>query len=259
MHQSERSEKILEHLESKPYISVTQLSEMLDASEATIRRDLKRLEQSSQVKRLHGGAVREPQRQERQHLSGTPFERNLQVNIEKKRRIAKKAAELCDEGESIIIDGGSTTYFMCPHLRTLDLQILTNSLHIAEDLLTNGRARILLPGGELFREQNIILNPFQNDWIQNHSASTMFMSAQAITAVGLTQADSLIVRAELQLMERAEKLIVLMDSAKFNRAASLVLCPLERIDVVVTDAGVTDDNIEMLEQAGVKVVIADSK
>jgi DeoR family transcriptional regulator, ulaG and ulaABCDEF operon transcriptional repressor len=254
MRQSERRREILNRLTQEPFASVQDLQNLVGASEATIRRDLRRLAQDGALKRVHGGVER-PETQA-SHLFGTPLSRNKQMNIPQKRAIARAAAQLIEQGETLVIDGGSTTSLLCPYLADLDLQVLTNSLPIIEQLLLSPRTRLLVPGGEVFREQSIILSPYEDDGTAECFASKMLMGAQALSPMGLMQADSILIRAERRLMARAEKLIVLADSSKFERKTGLVLCPLSEIDIVVTDAGVSAKDCAMLERAGVQVVVA---
>lgn len=254
MRQSERRREILNRLAQEPFASVQELQALVGASEATIRRDLRRLAEDGALKRVHGGVERHETQSV--HLAGTPLARSKQVNVPQKRAIARAAAQLIEPGETIVIDGGSTTSMLCPFVADLDLQVLTNSLPIVEQLLLSQRTRLLVPGGEVFREQNIILSPYEEDGTAECFASKMLMGAQALSPMGLLQADSILIRAERRLMARADKLIVLADSSKFERRAGLVLCPLSEIDIVVTDSGVSTKHRAMLEKAGVEVIVA---
>src|SRR4029077_1106978 len=148
---------------------------------------------------------------------------------ERKRAIARQAVALCRDGESIIINGGSTTFHMVEFLRASRLQILTNSFSIAEALVRQSDNRIILPGGEVYRDQNIILSPFDEDSIQHYTASKMFMSAMSIGPLGLVEGDPLIARAEAKLLSRAADLIVVADSSKFEPRGSMAVAPLTRI------------------------------
>ena len=111
----------------------------------------------------------------------------------------------------------------------------------------------MLPGGEVYREQGIVVSPFDDDAIQNLHATTMFMSAAAITALGVVEIDPLIARAEAKLLARTERLIVLADSSKFEPRGSLVVCPLSRVTTLITDDGISAPALLMLEQAGLDV------
>jgi len=127
-----------------------ELDKRLTASCATVRRDLDRLETAGRIVRVHGGAkmpdaaMRRPQ--------GFPFNENIQKNTAAKNAIGKAAARLCVPGESIIIDGGSTTLQMCPHLDGLHLEVVTNALRIVSALLSQSTTRVYMPAGALYRE-----------------------------------------------------------------------------------------------------------
>jgi DeoR family transcriptional regulator, ulaG and ulaABCDEF operon transcriptional repressor len=139
------------------------------------------------------------------------------------------------------------------------MQIFTNSFPIAEHLLQHSKNQITLPGGTLYREQNIILSPFENDVTKNFCASRMFMGAHSVGRMGLMESDPLVIQSEQKLMLQADELIVLADSSKFKRRSSLLICSLERIDVLITDDRIDDAPVNMLETAGVKVIIASAK
>jgi len=191
-------------------------------------------------------------------LSGRSFSGNETMNIEAKQAIAAAAVELCDDGEPIIINGGTTTFQMVHPLASRRMQIFTNSFPIAEHLLKNSGNTIMLSGGIIYREQNIVLSPFDNDVTGNFYAKRMFMGAQGIGPLGLMEQDPLLIQAEQKLIGQADELIVLVDSSKFANRSSLVLCPLTRIDTIVTDEGIDDRSAAMLEAADVTLIVAQS-
>ena len=256
MHASQRDSEILRLLQSQGFVSFRQLSERLDASSATIRRDLERLEGEGRIARVRGGA-RLAGEAAVERLVGAPFELNRHRHAAAKAAIGRAAAALCRPGEALIIDGGTTTFQMCGHLAGLELQVLTNSLHIVGELLPQAGTRVSVPGGAIFREQNIILSPFDDDGLARYHASKLFIGAAAVGPRGLMQADVVLIQAEQKLMDKADKLVVLVDSSKFRTSASFVVCGLADIDMVVTDAGVTAEEIAMLEGCGIEVVVAD--
>jgi DeoR family ulaG and ulaABCDEF operon transcriptional repressor len=122
--------------------------------------------------------------------------------------------------------------------------------------MKRGQARVILPGGEIFREQGLILSPFEDDTIERFVATKFFIGARAITQHGLMQTDPLLIRAEQKLLRQAEATIVLTDSSKFRSRGSLVLCALERIHTIITDDGIETATHKMLTDAGIKVIIA---
>ncbi|HEY2708120.1 MAG TPA: DeoR/GlpR family DNA-binding transcription regulator [Caulobacteraceae bacterium] len=255
MHASQRDTEILRLLTSQGFVSFRQLCASLDASSATIRRDLERLEGEGRISRVRGGA-RPTGEAAAERLVGAPFELNRSRNAAAKTAIGRAAAALCRPGEALIIDGGTTTFQMCSHLAGLELQVLTNSLHIVGELLPQAGTRVSVPGGAIFREQNIILSPFEDDGLARYHASKLFMGAAAVGQRGLMQADVVLIQAEQKLMNKADQLIVLVDSSKFRTSASFVVCGLDAIDTVVTDAGVTEEELAMLRGQGIEVIVA---
>jgi DeoR family ulaG and ulaABCDEF operon transcriptional repressor len=183
MHATERERLILATLAPNGFVTYRDLEARLGASPATIRRDLAKLESDGRIVRVHGGArlaeAEGEQRQAGQNLAGTPFELAITRNLPAKQAIGRAAAALCQVGQAVMIDGGTTTLQMCPYLAGLDLQVLTNSLHIVDALLPQPGTRILVPSGTVFREQNIILAPAGEDSMPRFHAPRLFMGAAA--------------------------------------------------------------------------------
>ncbi len=261
MHAAEREKMILDSLGESGFVSFRDLESRVVASPATIRRDLDRLEEAGVITRVRGGAKRvgaasgaatAPE----EGLSGVPFHENIGRNRGAKEAIGRAAAQLCVPGEGVMIDGGSTTLQMCPHLDGLALQVLTNSLHIVSALLPQPTTRILVPSGQVFREQNIVLSAAGDDGMPRFHAPKLFMGAASMGPAGLMQADVILVAAERRLIERADEIIVLVDSSKFSGPSGNVVCSLDEIDVVVTDSAIDPRHVAMMESAGIRVVIA---
>jgi DeoR family ulaG and ulaABCDEF operon transcriptional repressor len=265
MHAAEREKAILEYLGLRGFVSLQDLEKRLGASPATIRRDLDRLVEDGLITRVRGGAQLSnggekgpaPRAAQPGHLLGVPFQENIHRRRSQKEAIGRTAATLCTAGESIMIDGGSTTLQMCSHLARLKLQVLTNSLHIVSALLGQPGTRLLVPAGQVFPEQSIILSAAGDDGMPRFHAPKLFMGAASLGPAGLMQADIILVTAERRLIERADQIIVLVDSSKFDGPSGHVVCRLEDIDVVVTDREISAQHTKMLENAGVRVVIAD--
>jgi DeoR family ulaG and ulaABCDEF operon transcriptional repressor len=234
--------------------SVEQLGSWLNASPATVRRDIAWLAERKLLSRVRGGAELLQPKKNNFSLSGDTFQNSLKRFPEQKRAIARCAASLCADGETIIINGGTTTFMMAEFLAQKRLKILTNSFLMAERLLTTSENEIIVPGGQIYREQNVILSPFDNDITQHHYAGKMFMGVYGLSSLGLMEADPLLIQAEKRLLSQAEQLIVLMDSSKFSKKAGLILCGLGQVSCLITDTNVTDGAVQMLEQSGIKVI-----
>ena len=254
MHETERHRIILSVVQDRPVATVVDLVSLTGASEATVRRDIATLHVQKRLRRVRGGAeaITPPQFV---GLAGRPFSVNETINAAQKRAIARAAVALCEDGEPIIINGGTTTFQMVHPLSARRMQVFTNSFPIAEHLLKHSKNTLLLSGGAIYREQNIILSPFDNDVTRNFYARRMFMGAQGLGPLGLMEADPLLVQAEQKLIGQADELVVLVDSSKFRNRSSLILCPLSRIHVVITDDGITDREANMLEAAEIKLIV----
>ncbi|WP_299598828.1 DeoR/GlpR family DNA-binding transcription regulator [uncultured Tateyamaria sp.] len=255
MHEKERHRIILSAVQDRPVATVVELCNLTGASEATIRRDIATLHIQQKLRRVRGGAeaINPPQFV---GLAGRTFAVNETMRTSEKQAIARAAVDLCEDGDSIIINGGTTTFQMVHPLATRRCQVFTNSFPIAEHLLKHSKNTIMLSGGTIYREQNIILSPFDNDVTRNFYAKRMFMGAQGLGPLGLMEADPLLIQAEQKLIGQADELVVLADSSKFERRSSLVLCPLNRITTVITDEGISDKAAAMLDAADVTLVVA---
>ncbi len=257
MHQQQRRRMIEATLGSSPLVTVDELAATLDASPATIRRDMAALARDGRLRRVRGGA--EPAAPRATPFLAQPaFERTLHANLARKRAIARHAAGLCAPGESVIVNGGTTTYCLGAFVAHLGLQVLTNSILLAGYLAREGDCRVLLPGGEIYREQGLVLSPYERDTMLDHFyAARMFTGAQAIRPQGLIETDPVLIKAEQKLLRQAERLVVLVDGSKFGPRGSLILCPLGRIDLLVTDSSAPPEALAMLRNAGVEVAVVE--
>jgi DeoR family ulaG and ulaABCDEF operon transcriptional repressor len=257
LHETERHRVILAAVQARPLATVADLVDITGTSEATIRRDIAALHVQGRLRRVRGGAeaINPP---EQGGLMGRPFSVNETINIAQKRAIARAAADLCKDGEPIIINGGTTTYQMVHYLTGRRLSVFTNSFAIAEHLIHNSRNSVVIPGGTVYREQNVILSPFGGVVASHFYAKRMFIGCQGLGAHGLMEADPMVVQSELALINQAEDLILLGDSSKFEGRSSLILCSLDRISMVITDSGIREEDRAMLEKAGVGLTVVDA-
>ncbi|THD48121.1 MAG: DeoR/GlpR transcriptional regulator [Bradyrhizobium sp.] len=260
MHERERGQIIKAMLRESGLIRVADVCRATGASEASVRRDFVRFAKSGLATRVrggleamqsHGGASDAPA------LATRSFDFSQTLNVAAKRAIARVAVGMCEDGEAIIINGGSTTFEMGAFLRERRLKVLTNSYPLAELLIHDSKCRVALPGGEVYREQKLIVSPFDEDAIQHYLASCMFMSGLSIGPLGVIEGDPLIARAETKLLKRADKLVVLADSSKFSMRGSLVVCPLSRIHTLITDRAAPAAALAMLRDAGVHTIQVD--
>ena len=254
MLEAERHRIIVKLIQERSVVGIGDLVEILDSSEATVRRDINALAEQGKIRRIRGGAEALSPRHE-SHLVGVPFALSRDMGSAQKRAIARTAVELIQDGESIIINGGTTTYAMVEFLAKRTLDILTNSIPIVTTLLASHN-RVIVPGGTLYREQNIVLSPYENDCIDHFWGQKLFLSCYGLNRFGLMEADPLIVQAAGKLLRRAEEVIVLADSRKMRQRSSMIVAPLERISTLITDDGATEEELELFRAAGIKVMKA---
>jgi DeoR family ulaG and ulaABCDEF operon transcriptional repressor len=253
--EAERHHQILNIVAQRSVVSVAELSGLLAASDATIRRDINALAERGAVKRVRGGAeALQPRHQPR--LVGLPSAMSQTTNVLQKRAIARAAAQLITPGESIIINGGTTTFSMVQFLADKTLgNILTNSFVIAAQLLATSRHRITIAGGTIYREQNIIFSPFSDDVLEGFWGHRVFTGCYGVNRFGIMEADPLIVQAHTKLLKRSQNVVVMADSSKLRRRSSMIIAALQSVTTLVTDDGASAEELHAFKAAGVEVIV----
>lgn len=257
MLEKQRQQIILDILVEQQFASVRDLSSQLDASEATIRRDITKMAANGQLNKIRGGAeviAEQAGHAKRAHVKGSVFLADKERHATNKRLIAERAVELCEDDEAIIINGGSSTYMMGEFLIDRQLSILTNSFVLAQYLSENSTNQVTVPGGEIYRKQGIILSAFENDTIQHYHGTKMFMGTPGISEQGVTESDPLLIRAEQKLKKQSDRLIVLADSSKLGKRSNFIFTPLSDVDVLITDSNADADIVRQFEAQGVEVI-----
>jgi DeoR family ulaG and ulaABCDEF operon transcriptional repressor len=255
MLEAERQKLILKIVQERSIVSIADLVEMLDASDATLRRDVNAMAERGELRRIRGGAEAIRPRHET-HLVGRPFALSRDIRVPQKRAIARAATSLIEDGDSIIISGGTTTFALTEFLSSRSLDILTNSIPIVTQLLATSRNRVTIPGGTVFREQNIVLSPFENDTTRNFRAEKMFIGCFGIDRFGVMEADPLIAQSHVRLLLRTEKLIVMADSSKLQQRSSMIVAGLDKVSMLITDEGATEEQLSLFRNAGIEVLTA---
>jgi DeoR family ulaG and ulaABCDEF operon transcriptional repressor len=254
MRESNRERKILDYLKDNTFASVKDLKQILNASDATIRRDISKLHESGALLKVFGGVA--PRGDTVNDRSARPFSENKAKSVDKKRGIAKAAASLCANGDSIIVNGGSTAYTFAREISDMWLRVFTNSMPVAAYLWEHSDCHLTLAGGDLYREPGILYGDGLSD--QKFFASKFFLGAQAFGPEGVMESNPLLVEAIGGLMEKADEVIVLCDSTKFDLRARLTACPIERIGTVITDSGIDETNKALLNEQGIRVIITEN-
>ena len=254
MLEAERHKLMIGLLKDRPFASVRDLQAILNASPATIRRDIGKLHATGAVRKVFGGIAAAESMSGVDRLAARPFTENQMLGVAAKTTIAEAAAKLVQDGDALIIHGGSTCYLFAMLLANRNVRIYTNSMPMAASLWQNGTCHLTLSGGDLYREPGIVVLPLAAP--PEFYASKFFVGAQAISASGMQESHPLIVRETQQLLLRADEVIVLADSRKFGARARYPVMPLTRIGTLITDEGLSDANHKMLSDAGIRVIIA---
>lgn len=245
----QRRGHILKTIESQGFVSLQELVDLLGASESTVRRDLEHLDRIGQIRRTRGGAAYVGE-------SLTAFDDRRGRAVAEKQRIGRKAADLVQSGETVLLDGGTTTLEVARHLAGKSLQVVTNSLPIVNLLVGAPEIELLFLGGYLYPKTGVALGALTVSALKQVHVRRFIMSTGGITSAGLFNSNSLLVESERQMMEAADEVIVVADSSKLGHSELAQVCPLSRVHKLVTDAGITDEWRDVLRQHSVEVVTA---
>jgi len=254
MLERERRETIQRLLDLRSFVAIRDIVEATTSSEATIRRLFIEMEEEGLLRRLRGGVelIRPRDAETRREES---LDSRIVLNQEKKRRIARRAASVIQEGDTIFIDGGSTTYHLAEFLTGMNVTVVTNSFAIAEHLLGHSRCKVILPEGTVNRESKLILNNLSADPFANYHANRVFMGIEGITESALTNSEPLLIQTERSMIEHSHELVILADGSKFGRIGSLTLCPVERAKRIVTTTDANAELLNALREKGIEIIL----
>jgi DeoR family fructose operon transcriptional repressor len=246
-----RRNQLLSLVRESGFASLPDLADELQVSESTIRRDLDTLEESGSVKRTHGGVFYSGPSPQVPH-----FDRRQSAQWDQKRAIARAASELIEEGDTILLDGGSTTYELARLLIDRSLQVVTNSLPVANLFSATDRADLVLVGGYVHARTGVALGPYANSMLEGLNVRRAVLSVSGVNSRGFYNSNLLLVGTELAMMKAADEVIVVADSSKFGHASLAHLCGLSDVNTVVADDGISTDWHGRLRDAGVQLLVA---
>lgn len=252
---AERKLRIQKIIRAQGVVRVSKLSSLLNVSQITIRRDLEQLEEEGFLERTHGGALlNQPLRLE------PPFIEKDNINRDEKQRIGRAAAALVEDGDTLLINSGSTTLRIFPNLVGIkNLRVLTSNM--GAFLETSGTDLELILTGGIFREQSkSLVGSFALHNIQRVIGNKCFIGVDGISRKhGLTT--PILQEAEIarMMIERTQgKVIVVADSSKLGVVSNFVSASIDQVDILVTTKGVDEEFIAQLEEEGIEIIIAPS-
>lgn len=226
-----RRQSIMEIVQRQGFASLDQLSSQLDVSESTVRRDLAVLEKTGQTKRTHGGVFYTGTQP---HV--THFRQNQPIGSGKKRAIAAAAAEMVQDGDTLLLDGGSTAFELAQALMGRNLQIVTNSLPVVNLLGQSDATDVIVLGGFVHTRTGVVLGPYAVQMLEHIHCRWAFIGVAGLDQESLFNSNQLLVETEQAMMRSADQVCVLADSTKFGRKGMTRLCSWEGIDAVITDS-----------------------
>jgi len=251
MFAEERRSRLLEMVRVRGFASLPALANELQVSESTIRRDLDFLEETGSAQRTHGGVFYTGPSPKIQH-----FDQRQKAQWEKKQQIAGAAGKLIEDGDTVLLDGGSTTYELARVLVGRSLQVVTNSLPVANLFTSSDSADLVLIGGYVHARTGVSLGPYANQMLAELNVRRAVLSVAGITDGGYYNSNLLLVETERAMMQSADEVLVVADSSKFGRTSLVHLCGLADIDILVVDNEISEDWRSKLIAAGVKLVVA---
>ena len=247
----ERRGRLLDLIRVRGFAALEELVRELGVSESTIRRDLDALEEQGAAKRTHGGVL---------YAGGMPrlaeFDERQPSHWAAKRAIAVKAAEVITDGETVLLDGGTTTYEVARLLVGRSLQVVTNSLPVANLFASESRTDLVLLGGYVSPRTGVCLGPYANELLGRLHVTTTILSAAGIADEGLFNAHLLLAETEQAMLRAAGRVVVVADSSKFGQKSLTLVSPLDAIDLVVSDNGLPDDWRQKIAAAGSQLIVA---
>lgn len=247
----QRRGRLLELVRTRGFASLPELAEELAVSESTVRRDLDFLEESGHARRTHGGAVYTGPLPKLPH-----FEERQPAQWGNKRAIAEIAASLVEDGDTVLLDGGSTTYEVAQCLVGRPLQVVTNSLPVANLFMARSDADLVLIGGYVYPRTGVSLGPYADHMLRELNVRRTILSVAGINERGCFNSNLLLVETERTMMQAADEVIVVADSSKFGRQSLAHLCELNQVHHMVVDGELSAEWRKRLKESGVKVSIA---
>jgi DeoR family transcriptional regulator of aga operon len=250
-----RRAKILEEIEQKGQVSVTGLSKLFDISEVTIRNDLAHLEKQNMLIRARGGAIKI--KFSRMDIDPATADKQKEF-LKEKQRIAKAAIGLIEEGDTLVLDSGTTTTEIAKNLEKFkNLTIITNALNIANILSEYEGFNIFMPGGSLRKKSLSLVGVLADENFEKFYCDKLFLGADGFdTTHGLSTPDSEEAHLNQIMIKIAKKVIVVADSRKFERRRFAFIGPISHVNTVITDSGIKEEDKLRLEKSGVEVIIA---
>ena len=253
MFAEERKHMIVDLVNKNIKTTVSNLCEKFSVSPATIRNDLRELEEAGLLKRTHGGAISNI----KANYEPNAYQKEIE-HVNEKKAIAKRAAQYVHEGDTIALDTGTTTFELAKQLVTYEnLTVVTNDLQIAAFLERNGKANIIMAGGAVRRNFHCTAGQKAIDTLSDLNVDKTFLAANGVSIKrGITTPNIDTAHVKEKLVSLGDAVLLLVDSSKFDTSPFVKFAGLSEIDLIITDTGVDPEYMELLEREDVSVETA---
>jgi DeoR/GlpR family transcriptional regulator of sugar metabolism len=249
----ERRQRILKFIDENGAASVAELRSLMDVSPMTIRRDLIHLSSQGLVIRTHGGAVSPRE----STTSEFHYEVKTQIHVKEKQRIGLAAAKMVNDGETVILDSGSTTFQIARNLKAKrNLMVVTNDLMIASHLSEANGISVILIGGSMRHRMFSTVGPYAEEMLREFSVDKTFLSADAVhIGKGVLNTTPQEVPIKRLMIEAAQEVVLVVDHSKFDKLGLSFVCNISDVDKVLTDEGIRPELSTSLKEQGVTLEI----
>lgn len=246
-----RRKQVLDLVKQRGFITLADLAREIQASESTVRRDLDHWHLCGVLKRIHGGAMFVGE-----GAALPALETRASSQVAEKRRVARVAAGRVRNGDAVLIDGGTTTLEVARFLIGRPLQIVTNSLPIANLFANSPETDLVMLGGYVYPTTGVALGPLTIQMLKDVHVQQTILSVAGITAKGLFNGNPLLVETERQMMRCADEVVVVADHTKIGRQSLAFLCELSVIDTLVVDQDLSKEQHQLIEGGNVRLILA---
>lgn len=244
MNENYRHRQILQLLDERQQLATQEIITLLNISPATARRDLTKLAEQGLLLKVRNGAERLVSTKQPKIVNNAP----------EKQRIAEAASALCQNGDSVILTCGSTMRMLGNRLCGRKLQIITNYIPLANDLIERNHDDLVIIGGQYHRNKEITLTLNQQSEPQ-YAANIMFTSGKGFTEEGLFKTDMIIANSEKQMAAQTNKYIVLLDSTKLGKRVGVLFTELDKISLLITGKEADPKIVNILQKRGLKILL----
>ncbi|GAA3014301.1 DeoR/GlpR family DNA-binding transcription regulator [Tetragenococcus solitarius] len=263
--QEERLRIIYQKLQKQKKILVKEISTEFSISKTTARNDLMELESRGLLTRTHGGAILKNNDSDLSKefiKDNIPFKQRIGEYSEEKKAICKLAASLIEDGDTLMIDGGSTTSAIAEYLQNKkNLTIITNSYTLVPLASGIENCVVYLAGGLVYDKHSIVVGDFSNDFIQQFSPNKLILGIDGVSASrGLSIADSQVpsvASIKRKMISVCEKTLLLCDSSKIGKECLMTVAPLNKINTLITNPSADEFELEQFKNIGIEVLLTE--